>query len=114
VDAERAVQEKQHQLRDAEMDSRIALEDKNKSFVALSAENTKAEADAKAYGVAATMRAFEGVDARVLQSLASVGMRPEQLIALAFQGIADRADKIGQLNVSPELLRELLDRKSDE
>jgi hypothetical protein len=41
-------------------------------------------------------------------------MRPEQLIALAFQGIAERADKIGQLNVSPELLRELLDRKSEE
>ena len=28
--------------------------------------------------------------------------------ALAFQGLAEKADKIGQLNVSPELLRELL------
>ncbi|HEX8162855.1 MAG TPA: SPFH domain-containing protein [Pyrinomonadaceae bacterium] len=113
VDAERAVQEKQHQLRVAELDSRIALEDKNKTFVALSAENARTEADAKAYGVAASMRAVEGVDARVLQALASVGMRPEQLIALSFQTIAERADKIGQLNVSPDLLRELLDRKSD-
>ena len=112
MDAERAVQEKQHQLRDAEMDARIALEEKNKSFVALSVENTKSEADAKAYGVAATMKAFEGVDARVLQALASVGMQPEQLVALAFQGLAERADKIGQLNVSPELLRELLSRNA--
>ena len=113
VDAERAVQEKQHQLRDAELDSRIALEEKNKTFVASAAENAKAEADAKAYGVAASMRAVEGVDARVLQALASVGMRPEQLIALSFQTIAERADKIGQLNVSPELLRELLDRNNN-
>ena len=113
MDAERAVQEKQHQLRDAELESRIALEDKNKTLVALSAENARVEADAKAYGVAASMRAVEGVDARVLQALASVGMRPEQLIALSFQTIAERADKIGQLNVSPDLLRELLDRKSD-
>ena len=108
MDAERAVQEKQHQLRDAEMEANIALEEKNKQLVALSTENTKAEADAKAYGVSATMKALEGVDSKVLQALASVGMQPDQLVAIAFQGLAERADKIGQLNISPDLLRELL------
>jgi len=108
MDAERAVQEKQHQLRDAEMESNISLEEKNKQLVTLSTENTKAESDAKAYGVAATMKALEGVDSKVLQALASVGMQPDQLVALAFQGLAERADKIGQLNISPDLLRELL------
>ena len=39
-------------------------------------------------------------------------MKPEQLIALAFQELAGKADKIGQLNISPDLLRELLDTKS--
>jgi len=38
-------------------------------------------------------------------------MRPEQLIAVAFQEIAGRADKIGELNISPDLLRELLHTK---
>lgn len=113
MDAERAVQEKQHQLRDAEMEANIALEEKNKQLVTLSTENSKAEADAKAYGVGATMKALEGVDAKVLQALASVGMQPDQLVALAFQGLAERADKIGQLNISPDLLRELLTLKSD-
>jgi hypothetical protein len=108
MDAERAVQEKQHQLRDAEMESNISLEEKNKQLVTLSTENTKAESDANAYGVAATMKALEGVDSKVLQALASVGMQPDQLVALAFQGLAERADKIGQLNISPDLLRELL------
>ncbi len=112
MDAERAVQEKQHQLRDAEMASRISLEEKNKQLVALSVENAKAQADAKAYGLSAMMKALEGVDARVLQALASVGMQPEQLVALAFQGLAENADKIGELNVSPDLLRELLASKS--
>jgi hypothetical protein len=37
-----------------------------------------------------------------------MGMRPEQLVAAAFQELAERADKIGQLNISPDLLRELL------
>lgn len=113
MDAERAVQEKQHQLRDAEMEANIALEEKNKQLVTLSTENAKAEADAKAYGVAATMKALEGVDSKVLQALASVGMQPDQLVALAFQGLAERADKIGQLNISPDLLRELLSRNSN-
>ena len=35
-------------------------------------------------------------------------MDPQQLIARAFQGLAEKADKIGQLNISPELLQELL------
>jgi hypothetical protein len=114
MDAERAVQEKQHQLREAEMASRILLEEKNQQLVALSVENLKSEADARAYGIAAVMKALEGVDAKVLQALASVGMQPEQLLALAFQGLAERAEKIGQLNVSPELLRELLKPKSSD
>jgi hypothetical protein len=54
------------------------------------------------------MNALAGVDARTLQTLANMGMRPEQLVAAAFQELAERADKIGQLNISPDLLRELL------
>lgn len=108
MDAERAVREKQHQLEDAEMTSKIALEEKNRQLVTLTVENARSEADAKAYAVSAVMKALQGVDAQVLQVLASVGMEPNQLVALAFQGLAERADKIGQLNVSPDLLRELM------
>jgi hypothetical protein len=112
MDAEKAVQEKQHQLHEAEMQSRISLEEQNKHLVTLAVENAKSEADAKAYAIAAAMKALEGVDSKVLQALASVGMQPDQLMALAFQGLAERADKIGELNVSPDLLRELLITKS--
>ena len=54
------------------------------------------------------MEALEKADPRVVQSLAAVSMQPGQLIAQAFGGIAERAERIGQLNVSPELLRALL------
>ena len=37
-------------------------------------------------------------------------MKPEQLVASAFQELAGKAEKIGQLNISPDLLRELFDR----
>ncbi|HRZ55715.1 MAG TPA: SPFH domain-containing protein, partial [Candidatus Paceibacterota bacterium] len=50
---------------------------------------------------------------RVIQALASTGMKPEQLIAAAFQDLAGKAERIGQLNVSPDLLRELMGREGD-
>lgn len=108
MDAERAVQEKQRLLHEAEMAANIALEEKKKELVDLTAQNTKAEADARAYGIEATMKALGTADAKVLQALVNSGMKPEQLIAVAFQEIAGRADKIGQLNISPDLLRELM------
>lgn len=111
MDAERAVQEKEQLLKTAELEGDISLEEKRKSLVGLAAENTKAEADARAYGIAATMKALATTDARVLQALASTGMKPEQLIAFAFQELAGKAEKIGNLNISPDLLRELLDKQ---
>jgi hypothetical protein len=111
MDAERAVQEKQHQLREAEMTSRIALEEQNRELVALTVENSRQEAEAKAFSIGAVMKSLAGVDARVLQALTSAGMSPHQLVAAAFQELAEKADRIGQLNISPELLRELMNRQ---
>jgi hypothetical protein len=108
MEANRAVQEKESLLKKEALEANIGLEDRRKSLVALASENAKAEADARAYGVSSTMKALSTADAKILQALASTGMKPEQLIAFAFQELAGKADKIGQLNISPDLLRELL------
>ena len=108
MEAERAVQEKRHLVQKEALEANIGLEDRCKELVDLAAGNARAEADARAYGVAATMKALGGTDPRILQALASTGMKPEQLIAFAFQELAGKAEKIGQLNISPDLLRELL------
>ena len=110
MDAEASVVAKQNELREAGMVAEITLEGKRKDFVALNAENTRILADAEAYRVGALMKIFEGVDTRVIQALASAGMQPGQLIAQAFSGIAERAERIGQLNVSPDLLQTLLEK----
>lgn len=108
MEAQRTLQEKQHQLNKADMAAKVGIEDQRKQLVTLTAQNTRAEAEARAYGISTSMQALSAVDPKILQALASVGMKPEQLIASAFQEIAGRADKIGQLNISPDLLRELL------
>jgi regulator of protease activity HflC (stomatin/prohibitin superfamily) len=108
LNTEIAIEQKKRLLKEAEMAANVALEEKKKELVALAALNAKAEADARAYGIEATMKALGTADARVLQALANSGMKPDQLIAVSFQELAGRADKIGELNISPDLLRELV------
>jgi len=113
MEAEKSVQQKKRELREAEMATKIALEEKNRELVALATENVRQEADTKAYGISAVMQALSQSDPKILQVLASTGMNPGQLVALAFKDLAEGADKIGQLNISPDLLRELLTKDRD-
>jgi regulator of protease activity HflC (stomatin/prohibitin superfamily) len=106
--ADQAIQQKKHDLQAAEMAFSIQQEDEKKKLVELSLQNARAEADSNAYAMTALMTALKTVDPAVIQSLANMGMKPNQLIAQAFQGLAEKAEKIGQLNMSPDLLRELL------
>lgn len=108
MEAEKSVQQKKRELREAEMATKIALEEKNRELVSLASENVRQEADTKAYGISAVMKVFSQSDPKILQVLASTGMDPGQLVAQAFKDLAEGADKIGQLNISPDLLRELL------
>lgn len=113
MEAERAVQEKKHLVEKEALEAEIGREDRRKNLVSLASENARAEADARAYGVSTTMKALGSADAKILQALATAGMKPEQLIAFAFQELASKAEKIGQLNISPDLLRELMGRRGE-
>ena len=108
IEADRAIQEKRQAMEQEGMEGNIALEEKRKELVELAVQNKRVEADAQAYGLNAAMTAFRSVDPKVLQALASIGMNPAQLIAGAFQNLADNAAKIGNLNIAPELLQELI------
>ena len=108
MDAERAVQERRLQIQREELTGKIGLEEQNKSLVALATANAREEADARAHGLSAMMKAFQEADPKVLQALASIGMDSGKLMALAFRDLADNAAKIGQLNVTPDLLREMM------
>jgi hypothetical protein len=108
MEADQAIQEKKNELLAAQMSFSIQQEEEKKKLVELSLQNARAQADANAYATSTLMASFKEVDPVVLQTLAHMGMKPNQLIAQAFQGLAEKANQIGQLNVSPDLLRELL------
>lgn len=108
-----AAVEQERNIKENELNTDIAIEEKNKKLIALSVVNAREEADSKAYAIGTVMKALSKTDPKTLQALTYVGLDPGQLVALAFRELAESADKIGQLNVSPELLRELLQRNSD-
>jgi hypothetical protein len=108
MEAEASIRRKDAELQAADLEARIALEGRRQEFVGLEAENTRTTAEAEAFRIASAMKAIESVDPKVVQALASSGMGPAQLIALAFGSIAENAQRIGQLNMSPDLLQSLM------
>ena len=82
--------------------------------MATEAENSKTRADAQAYTVEATLKPLAALDPKSLQVLSARSVDPRLLVAMAFQEIAANATKVGNLNISPELLETLLHKNGDE
>lgn len=108
MQAEASVLKMKNEQRMSAMESDVALEEQRKAFVTRNAENTRTLAEAESHRLVAVMKALQNADPRIIQALAAAGMQPNQLIAQAFGGIAEKAERIGQLNVSPDLLQALL------
>lgn len=108
MDAKAAVARRQNELRTEQMASDVKLEDTRKELVSRQSDNSRTLADAEAYRMGAIMQTLEKADPRVVQALAASGMQPGQLIAQAFGDIAEKAQNIGQFNMSPDLLQSLM------
>ena len=71
-------------------------------------ENERKESQSRADALRAILDPVKDVDWRTLMAAQSNGLDSRQLIAMAFRDLADKADKIGNLNISPDLLGSLL------
>lgn len=111
LNTEVAVQTKQREIEETKLAGQIALEDSRRQLVTSEAENTRTRADAQAYSVKATLEPLLALDPKSLQVLAARGLEPRLLVAMAFQEIAANAAKVGNLNISPELLDSLMKRE---
>lgn len=113
IEAEASILQKKHALRAADMQSDIEVEQKRREFVQINAENIRTLAEAEAQKVGAIAATLSNIDPKLVQSIAAIGMAPSQLIAQAFSGLAENANKIGSLNVSSELLESLLNNPNN-
>ncbi|TKJ84851.1 membrane protease subunit, stomatin/prohibitin [Paenibacillus sp. CFBP13512] len=113
LDAERSVSVKKNEIKEEQLQFDTMMEEKKQQLTELSIANAKSQADAKAYEMSAVMKSLEGVNPALLQSMANMGMNPDKLIAIAFQGLAENAGRIGQLNITPDLLQGLLSESNN-
>jgi hypothetical protein len=106
LETELAVQEKQRQIRETQMAADISVEERRSVLVERRSENERRDADTRAYALQATLEPVRNVDWRTLMAVGGAA-DPKLMIALAFRELAENAAKIGEINVTPDLLKSL-------
>ncbi len=125
LNTEIAVEEKQKQIAEKKMESEvqkaendrtlremkltadIAVENQRKQLIDQKTSNDKKEAETQGYVIETTLKPYKDIDWKTLTALNN-NPDPRFNIALAFRQLAENADKIGNLNISPELLDSIL------
>ncbi len=108
LNTEIAVETKKRQIRETQMAAEIAIEQQRAQLIDRRVENERKDADSRAYVITETLKPLRDLDWKTLMMLGGKGADPKAMIAMAFQGMADNAQKIGELNVSPDLLKSLI------
>jgi hypothetical protein len=101
-----AAVEQERRIKESELQTEIALEEQRTRLLDERVANDRKEAESRAYALETTLAPVRGLDWRMLMALR--GGDSASTIALAFQELAANAGRIGELNISPELLRALL------
>jgi len=108
LQTEIAVEEKKREIRETQMAAEIAVEEQRAVLVERRVETDRKDADSRGYALEAVLKHVRGMDWRTLMAVSGGGSDPKMMIALAFRELAENAQKIGELNVTPDLLKSLL------
>lgn len=99
-------------LREMKVQADIAVENQRKLLIEQKTENERKEADTQGYVVETTLKPYKEMDWKIITALNN-NPDPKFNIALAFRQLAENADKIGNLNISPDLLESILNDKKE-
>ena len=93
------------QIENEEITGRIEIEKKNKELTQFEAENARIKADQEAYALEGIIRAYNNLNVALIEACAMTQMDPAALMARGFMSIGENADKIGNFNITPDLLQ---------
>jgi hypothetical protein len=102
--------ENDRRLREMKLEADISVENQRKQLIGEKTENDKTEADTQGYVIEATLKPYKDIDWRILTALNN-NPDPKFNISLAFRQLAENAEKIGNLNISPDLLDNLINER---
>jgi hypothetical protein len=97
-------------LREMKVQADIAIEDQRERLLEQQTANARKEADTQGYVIETTLKPYKDMDWRMITALSN-NPDPRFNIALAFRQLAENAEKIGNLNISPELLDSILSKR---
>ena len=110
LETEKVVATRQREMRETEMAAEIAVEQQRAQLVETRVENERREAEARGAALEAILEPLKEADWRTVLAMQG-DMESSTLIASAFEEIASGAARIGNLNISPELLETLARRE---
>jgi len=113
VDNERELLRGRFETEQERIAANIATENQRQEFVSMRAQNSNTEADTQAYAINAKMAAYRNLPIEHLKAIAMTQMAPEQLFALAMESFANNANKIGELNIGPDIFGQAFQRAVD-
>ncbi|SFZ89231.1 SPFH domain / Band 7 family protein [Flaviramulus basaltis] len=102
----------QRKLREMKLEADISVENQRKALIEQKTENDKKEAETKGYVLETTLKPYREMDWKTITALNN-NSDPRFNISLAFRELADNAEKIGNLNISPDLLDSILNEKRE-
>lgn len=109
LNTELAIEQKRAQIREQKLAADIAAEQQRAELIEKQAANDQKQADARSYALEAVLRPMRSTDWRILMAAASGKLDAGTNIAMAFREIAENAQKVGELHITPELLASLTD-----
>ena len=104
--------ESDRKLREMKVQADISVETQREQLIEQKTANDRKEAEAQGYVLETTLKPYKELDWKTLMALNNNGDAKFN-IALAFRQLAENAGKIGNLNISSELLETLLHDKKD-
>jgi regulator of protease activity HflC (stomatin/prohibitin superfamily) len=104
--------ENDKKLREMSLAADIAVENQRKQLIEQKTINDKKEAETQGYVNEVTLKPYKEMDWKIITALNN-NTDPKFNISLAFRQLAENAGKIGNLNISPELLDSILTDKKE-
>jgi regulator of protease activity HflC (stomatin/prohibitin superfamily) len=103
IDADKA-----RKLREMKMEADLVVEEQKTKLTEIQAANDKRIADAKGYMLEKTLQPYKDLDWKTLMAIQPGSLSAMDNIGFAFRELAENADKIGTLNITPDLLETVI------
>ena len=104
--------ENDRKLRELKVQADISIENQRKQLLEQKSANERQPAETQGYILETTLKPYKELDWKILTALNN-NTDTRFNVSLAFRELAENAGKIGNLNISPELLDSLLSDKKD-